>query len=375
MADDIIEVVPPEPPVYNPEFKITWDEIAPSLQKRFTDLANAITDNLSNLTNRVSDCRITIGPEPPLHPEMERDIWIDTNLMVVRFYMSRDMNENNCKWEYTHAAWYGGSTTDVTNDSFLQSTSQWTRVKSLVWVSNEAVNGEYNPDEGLCMQRQTCYTVTKAGYHRLVDKSIVFQYSAQNLGTNGELKENGFIHDGGSMTVKVSVVKRSDRWKAITDKLTEVENTLDGLLSANDDDKAQLDQLKQFIANFDYYDMDRMKTNINQYIDDNSMSSKDQVKSTVDGLCDVIKSTVNSNDTATAKEIYSIEYDSKGLYSSYNEESNDYPSTITEKLEVGDRIYLDVTTGRNPQSTDDTTIYQVADIVVYRLNFGNPTEY
>ena len=112
MADDV-KATPPAPDAFEQEEKITWEEISPSLQKRFLSLADDINKLGENYSRRFGDIRVTIGYDPPINPEMERDIWIDLNFMIVRFYMSTDMNPKTAKWYYTHAAWYDGSANDI----------------------------------------------------------------------------------------------------------------------------------------------------------------------------------------------------------------------------------------------------------------------
>ena len=81
MADDV-KATPPAPDAFEQEEKITWEEISPSLQKRFLSLADDINKLGENYSRRFGDIRVTIGYDPPINPEMERDIWIDLNFMT-----------------------------------------------------------------------------------------------------------------------------------------------------------------------------------------------------------------------------------------------------------------------------------------------------
>ena len=262
---------------YDPEEQITWDEIAPSLQDRFKRLAESIDINMDNFNNKINNYRLTISYDPPLNAEQDRDIWWDLNYDVLRAYTPTDVTaqDKTYKWQYTRAAWYGGASSDVKPEVIPSPTVQWSRVKSLTWISNVASNGQYtttgeNP-------RNMQYTANKEGYYRLRDNCMVYAYNAQT----------SYTHDGGQLTVVV-------------------------YKQAKDGD-----------------------------------SYGDQ------------------------EEIYRVTYDSKGINQAYNEVTKLYPETLIQ-LKQGDRIQMVATSNRNPSSTDEVEIYQIACIYVFRMNFGDP---
>lgn len=374
MADnDIIKVVPPEQPVFDPESKITWDEIAPSLQARFISLSDSINKNSSHINDVLGNTRITIGSEPPSDPEMERDVWIDTNKGIVRFYMSRTLDANNCKWEYTHAAWYGGSVNDVIIPTDLPLSDKWISCRSLIWISNEAKNNTYDPNNGLNMPKDICFTVPIPGYYKIVDNSVLFEYNAQKVNSDGTLKDGGYIHDGGTMNVQLFTLKHSIIRKSITDAISVANTSLNTLLTTESDKKI-LAQIVARINDLDYWNMTRYKEQLIQYINDHSMSNKEQVLAAVNTLLTAIETNVNGNtDRSQQVQIYEKLYDSKGVFEAVN--NDQYPTIITPQLEAQDRIYLTVSNranGRDPKSTNETSIYQVADFKIYRLNYGDP---
>lgn len=262
---------------YDPEEQITWDEIAPSLQDRFKRLAESIDINMDNFNNKINNYRLTISYDPPLNAEQDRDIWWDLNYDVLRAYTPTDVTaqDKTYKWQYTRAAWYGGASSDVKPEVIPSPTVQWSRVKSLTWISNVASNGQYTTtDEN---PRTIQYTANKEGYYRLRDNCMVYAYNAQT----------SYTHDGGQLTVVVyKQAKNGDRYDA-------------------------------------------------------------------------------------QKEIYRVTYDSKGINQAYDEVTKLYPETLIQ-LKQGDRIQMVATSNRNPSSTDEVEIYQIACIYVFRMNFGDP---
>ena len=262
---------------YDPEEQITWDEIAPSLQDRFKQLAESIDINMDNFNNKINNYRLTISYDPPLNAEQDRDIWWDLNYDVLRAYTPTDVTaqDKTYKWQYTRAAWYGGASSDVKPEVIPSPTVQWSRVKSLTWISNVASNGQYTTtDEN---PRTMQYTANKEGYYRLRDNCMVYAYNAQT----------SYTHDGGQLTVVV------------------------------------------------------------------------------------YKQAKNGDSYGAQEEIYRVTYDSKGINQAYNEVTKLYPETLIQ-LKQGDRIQMVATSNRNPSSTDEVEIYQIACIYVFRMNFGDP---
>lgn len=262
---------------YDPEEQITWDEIAPSLQDRFKRLAESIDINMDNFNNKINNYRLTISYDPPLNAEQDRDIWWDLNYDVLRAYTPTDVTaqDKTYKWQYTRAAWYGGASSDVKPEVIPSPTVQWSRVKSLTWISNVASNGQYTTtDEN---PRNMQYTANKGGYYRLRDNCMVYAYNAQT----------SYTHDGGQLTVVV------------------------------------------------------------------------------------YKQAKNGDSYGAQEEIYRATYDSKGINQAYNEVTKLYPETLIQ-LKQGDRIQMVATSNRNPSSTDEVEIYQIACIYVFRMNFGDP---
>ena len=262
---------------YDPEEQITWDEIAPSLQDRFKRLAESIDINMDNFNNKINNYRLTISYDPPLNAEQDRDIWWDLNYDVIRAYTPTDVTaqDKTYKWQYTRAAWYGGASSDIKPEVIPSPTVQWSRVKSLTWISNVASNGQYTTtDEN---PRTMQYTANKEGYYRLRDNCMVYAYNAQT----------SYTHDGGQLTVVV------------------------------------------------------------------------------------YKQAKNGDSYEEQEEIYRVTYDSKGINQAYNEVTKLYPETLIQ-LKQGDRIQMVATSNRNPSSTDEVEIYQIACIYVFRMNFGDP---
>lgn len=263
---------------FDPEEQITWDEIAPSLQERFKRLGEMIDINMDDFNNKINNYRLTISYDPPIHPEEDRDIWWDLNYDVLRAYTPKDVTAQNKEylWQYTRAAWYGGASSDVKPEVIPSPTKQWSRVKSLTWISNVAVNNTYTTNEENPRSQQ--YTANKEGYYRLRDNCMVYAYNAQT----------SYTHDGGQITVVV---------------------------------------YKQ------------AKTGDNTY--------------------------------GEQEEVYRATYDSKGTNQALDEVTKLYPEKLIQ-LAQGDRLQMTVTSNRNPSSTDEVEIYQIACIYVYRMNFGDP---
>lgn len=263
---------------FDPEEQITWDEIAPSLQERFKRLGEMIDINMDDFNNKINNYRLTISYDPPIHPEEDRDIWWDLNYDVLRAYTPKDVTAQNKEylWQYTRAAWYGGASSDVKPEVIPSPTKQWSRVKSLTWISNVAVNNTYTTNEENPRSQQ--YTANKEGYYRLRDNCMIYAYNAQT----------SYTHDGGQITVVV---------------------------------------YKQ------------AKTGDNTY--------------------------------GEQEEVYRATYDSKGTNQALDEVTKLYPEKLIQ-LAQGDRLQMTVTSNRNPSSTDDVEIYQIACIYVYRMNFGDP---
>lgn len=263
---------------FDPEEQITWDEIAPSLQERFKRLGEMIDINMDDFNNKINNYRLTISYDPPMHPEEDRDIWWDLNYDVLRAYTPKDVTAQNKEylWQYTRAAWYGGASSDVKPEVIPSPTKQWSRVKSLTWISNVAVNNTYTTNEENPRSQQ--YTANKEGYYRLRDNCMVYAYNAQT----------SYTHDGGQITVVV---------------------------------------YKQ------------AKTGDNIY--------------------------------GEQEEVYRATYDSKGTNQALDEVTKLYPEKLIQ-LAQGDRLQMTVTSNRNPSSTDEVEIYQIACIYVYRMNFGDP---
>lgn len=181
-------------PNFDKESLIRWDDIAPSLQEKFTTMANDIDKNMNSFDNLIQNSRLTISTDPPMHPETNRDVWWDDNYDVVRSYMAQYNDKGQLgasSWQYTRGAWYGGSHDDIKQEVIPAPTVKWTKVKSLVWISNVATNNSYTTtDES---PRTSYYTIMKDGYYRIVDNCNLFQYNAQSR----------YTHDGGALTVVV----------------------------------------------------------------------------------------------------------------------------------------------------------------------------
>ena len=86
--------------------KVKWSELSPSLQEKFKNLENKVHDRAIDNSITVDSVKITISDKAPLHPENDKNLWIDTKYQVLRGY-----SENN--WEPTRAAW-----SDYKNDAY-----------------------------------------------------------------------------------------------------------------------------------------------------------------------------------------------------------------------------------------------------------------
>jgi len=91
---------------FNTENLIKFDDLSPSLQRRFLELEDAINNNNTQYGNRQNNKRITIDKFPPSNPRNNIDIWIDTRYRCLRVF-----SEDN--WEFTRAAWYGGDDSGI----------------------------------------------------------------------------------------------------------------------------------------------------------------------------------------------------------------------------------------------------------------------
>ena len=74
---------------FDPEDLIKWEELAPSLQKRFKDIWDAI----NKLDKRISDVelllngvRLTIAYSPPASPIADKEIYVDLNTNYIYKY-------------------------------------------------------------------------------------------------------------------------------------------------------------------------------------------------------------------------------------------------------------------------------------------------
>ena len=92
---------------FNLEDKVKWTELSPSLQQKFIDLQDAISDQHFQYNEFSDGIRWTVGDTPPFNPKNNAEMWFDTKYKVIRAYAS-----NN--WEFTRAAWYGGDQSGIT---------------------------------------------------------------------------------------------------------------------------------------------------------------------------------------------------------------------------------------------------------------------
>lgn len=94
---------------FNPEDKIKWTELAPSLQKKFTDIESIIKTDHSNTITQMSDTRTTISRIAPQNPVNNKEIWADEKYRVMRAF-----SENF--WEFTRAGWAEPGTKPIDPD-------------------------------------------------------------------------------------------------------------------------------------------------------------------------------------------------------------------------------------------------------------------
>lgn len=264
-------ITPPEPKEWDPEEQITWDELAPSLQDRFKSIDDSINRNMNHFDDIVLNSRITIGFDPPMNPEPNRDLWWDMNYNVLRAYTPNDIKaeELTYSWQFTRAAWYGGSSDDVKDEVIPSPSTQYSRLKNLVWLSNVATNNNYSTEDE--SPRESLWTCPYSGTYKISDRCSLFEYNSHRT----------YTHDGGSLTLIV---------------------------------------YKQ------------------------------------------------SRGSSSNTEIYRASYDSKLTYQAQNTETKLYPEKEI-KLATGDKIIIQANTTRNPQSTDDIEIYQIASLVIMRKNY------
>ena len=111
------------------------------------------------------------------------------------------------------------------------------------------------------------------------------------------------------------------------------------------------------------------------YLKDTPMSNKGTVTNEINNFIKIVKanSPKNVDPERDGKLVWDKTYDSKGTYQAYDESAKAYPYTLTDRLNMGDRIYFVATSTRDPKSTDEIQIYQISDIAIYKLNFGDPT--
>lgn len=264
-------ITPPEPKEWDPEEQITWDEIAPSLQDRFKSISESIDRNMDHFDDLLLNARLTIGFDPPMHPEPDRDIWWDMNYDVLRAYTANDIDaeELTYGWQFTRAAWYGGSSNDIKDEVIPSPSTQFSRLRNLVWLSNVATNNKYTTNDE--SPRSTMWTCPYGGTYKISDRCSLFEYNAHRT----------YTHDGGALTLIVYKQPKG--------------------------------------------------------------SSSNQ-------------------------EIYRAVYDSKLTYQAQNIDTKEYPEKEVT-LATGDKIIIQANTTRNPQSTDEIQIYQIASLVIFRKNY------
>ena len=83
---------------FNLEDKIKWSELAPSLQKKFTDIDSIINSEYKNTINQMSNVRTTISRVAPSNPTNNQELWADEKYRVLRSFSSNF-------WEFTRAGW------------------------------------------------------------------------------------------------------------------------------------------------------------------------------------------------------------------------------------------------------------------------------
>lgn len=195
---------------FNPEDMIRWEELSDSLQERFRRIEAAINNSAKKFDGLTNNYRITISPEPPLYPEKDRDVWFDTNINTFRFYTDKggasdDGNtQKQAAWEITRAAWYGGHKSDLVHPAIQAPTTPYSRLKSMIWISNIAKNNQYTTKDEL--PRICMYTIPEDGWYRIQDHSALFIYNAQY----------NYTHDGGQLRVDMVVQRKDNGYKEET---------------------------------------------------------------------------------------------------------------------------------------------------------------
>ena len=193
---------------FNPEDMVRWEELSNSLQERFRNIERMIDSRMANINGDSGDYRMYVSYEPPLNPEVDKDLWFDLNIMALRFYTAKggddetNLSRNReAAWEITRGAWYGGNKNDVTAPPIPDVIHQYSRVKSLIWISNSAQNGQYknNPE----MPRITSYSVPVDAWYRVQDRSSLFIYNSQY----------NYVHDGGQMRVDIVVQRKENGYQ------------------------------------------------------------------------------------------------------------------------------------------------------------------
>lgn len=83
---------------FNLEDKIKWSELAPSLQKKFTDIDSIIKAEHDKTINQMSNVRTTISRVAPSNPTNDKELWADEKYRVLRAFSDNF-------WEFTRAGW------------------------------------------------------------------------------------------------------------------------------------------------------------------------------------------------------------------------------------------------------------------------------
>lgn len=83
---------------FNLEDKIKWSELAPSLQKKFTDIDSIIKAEHDKTINQMHNIRTTISRSAPSNPTNDKEIWADEKYRVMRAFSDNF-------WEFTRAGW------------------------------------------------------------------------------------------------------------------------------------------------------------------------------------------------------------------------------------------------------------------------------
>lgn len=186
---------------FNPEDKINWEELAPSLQDKFKGLWNRLNNDNKYLNDRIGDVRFTVGMKPPFDPIEYCELWFDTNIMALRAYV-------NGKWELTRGAWYGNSNSDVksTTEGRLSSNQRtnchcynvkqaeiigdgFCHCKMQLWNSDNVKVGDrsklaFNDEITVAYSETTQYRWTIEPRGRGVTIQTLNAYTAENKQTN-----------------------------------------------------------------------------------------------------------------------------------------------------------------------------------------------